>query len=196
MIQNCRTYSNISGKSIPTWNLFYSIPMVKLLSSSFNYIIFLVILIVNIVMIEPNDSVSDRFDIKWYEWLLWIWLFSSLVEEVSQFKKEYGYFFRFSNQMDIVMFLLLVVYFVLRILAWSLKRQSLLIWYTDVLVIASIICFIRFMNVFAVSNHIGPLFYVIIRLFKDVGQWLFVFLLFMISFQAGIFAFTRQVFLF
>jgi len=38
----------------------------------------------------------------------------------------------------------------------------------------------------------GPLFFVIIRLFRDVWQWLFIFLLFSLSFQAGIFALTRQ----
>jgi len=82
---------------------------------------------------------------------------------------------------------------VLRILAWSLKIQTLLIWYTDVLVIATIAGFGRFMTVFFIaSNKIGPMVFVILRLFKDVVRWFFIFLLFVVSFQAGIFAFTRQ----
>jgi hypothetical protein len=39
----------------------------------------------------------------------------------------------------------------------------------------------------------GPLFFVIIRLFWDVWQWLLIFSLFMISFQLGIFALARRV---
>jgi len=88
--------------------------------------------------------------------------------------------------------LLLIVYFVLRILAWNYASRDLLTAYTDVLVVATIACYLRLMNVFAFSKSLGPLFFVIIRLFKDVLLWLFVFFLFMVSFQAGIFALTRQ----
>jgi len=120
-------------------------------------------------------------------------LFASLVEEVVQFwedRKEY--FTLLSNRMDAVMYALLVVYWILRVLAWELENHDLLTAYTDVLVIATICCYLRLMNVFAFSKSLGPLFFVIIRLFNDVMQWLFIFLLFMLSFQAGIFAFTRQ----
>jgi len=169
---------------------FYNLPIVKLISSTLSYIIFLGLLTANILLIDPNDK---NYHIEWYEVLLWIWLFASLIEEVVQFWEDRkDYFTLLSNRMDAVMYALLVVYFILRMLALEFQRSGLQTAYTDVLVIATIACFLRVMNVFAFSKSLGPLFFVIIRLFNDVWQWLFIFLLFMISFQAGIFAFTRQ----
>eukprot|EP00026_Physarum_polycephalum_P000719 Phypoly_transcript_00720.p1 GENE.Phypoly_transcript_00720~~Phypoly_transcript_00720.p1 ORF type:complete len:1269 (+),score=165.16 Phypoly_transcript_00720:288-4094(+) len=193
-ICNSGDFCAIRGKNIPKRRYFYSLPVVKLLSSSVSYIFFLLVLLVNLISIEPDSHNAARFDIRWYESLLWIWLFSSLIEEAHQFSKDpKKHFSQISNKMDAVMYALLSIYFVLRLLAWLFQSQALLLGYTDVLVFATIACFLRFMNVFAVSKSLGPLFFVIIRLLKDVGQWLFIFVLFMISFQAGIFAFTRQV---
>jgi hypothetical protein len=94
--------------------------------------------------------------------------------------------------MDVVMHILLLIYFALRLIGLLLKSDVLLVMYIDTLVVATIVCCLRFMNVFAGSKSLGPLFFVIIRLFKDVAQWLFIFLLFVIGFQVGIFVFTRQ----
>eukprot|EP00026_Physarum_polycephalum_P002417 Phypoly_transcript_02423.p1 GENE.Phypoly_transcript_02423~~Phypoly_transcript_02423.p1 ORF type:complete len:677 (+),score=49.57 Phypoly_transcript_02423:663-2693(+) len=193
-IPNYGVYFSIKRKEPPKLHHFYSLPIVKVLTSSVSYILFLMVLVCNLVMLDPDTRNPARFDIYWHEWLLWVWLFSSLVEEANQFSKDSKqHFSKISNRMDAVMYSLLLIYFILRLLAWYLRWQSLLLAYTDVLVIATIACFLRFMNVFALSKSLGPLFFVIIRLLNDVGQWLFIFLLFMISFQVGIFAFTRQV---
>lgn len=64
--------------------------------------------------------------------------------------------------------------------------------FTDALIIATIACFVRVLNVFAFFKTLGSLFFVITRLFTDVWRWFFIFGLFMFSFQAGIFALTTQ----
>jgi len=153
--------------------------------------LFLALLTANIFLIDPS---YPSHTIKWYEIVVWVWVCSTLLEEVSQFFKEPdSYFSLLSNKMDALLHLLLVTYFILRILAWHYETSvGLVTAYTDVLVVATIACYLRLMNVFAFSKSLGPLFIVIVRLFSDVMRWFFVFLLFMISFQAGIFALTRQ----
>jgi len=81
---------------------------------------------------------------------------------------------------------------VLRVLAWKFETSELYEAYTDVLIIATVICYVRLANVFAFSKNLGPLFFVIMRLFNDVGQWLFIFALFGMSFQLAFFALTQQ----
>jgi len=117
-----------------------------------------------------------------------------MLEEVTQyFADKQQYFTRLSNRMDGAMYILLAIYFVLRLFAWGFESQALFYAFTDTLIVATIACFLRGLNVFAFSKSLGPLFFVITRLFKDVGQWFFIFVLFMFSFQAGIFALTEQV---
>jgi hypothetical protein len=114
-IHNSGAYCPLSGKITPKKRFFYSLPVVKVLSSSvscifffffffwyrhvsvvvlFNFpvfqqdIFFMVILVVNVVSVDPSRNNQARFDFMWYEWLLWAWLFSSLVEEVHQFSQD------------------------------------------------------------------------------------------------------------
>jgi len=94
--------------------------------------------------------------------------------------------------MDMTMYVLLVTYIVLRVVAWKSHNIDLLEAYIDVLIVAAIICWLRLANVFAFSKSLGPLFFVILRLFRDVWQWLFLFFLFAVSFQLSFFALTVQ----
>jgi hypothetical protein len=66
---------------------------------------------------------------------------------------------------------------VLRILAWQLESEKLLFVYTDVLVIATMACFVRFMNVFAVSKSLVYLVLIYIFVFVLVCFGLFWFVL-------------------
>jgi len=167
---------------------FYNLPLVKFITSTMMYIGFLVLLAVNIVNADPHD-----FSILPHEIVLWIFIWSSILEEFAQYLEDSeGYFGLLTNQMDLTMYFQLVAYNVLRVLSWKFETFELYEAYTDVLIIATIICYVRLANVFAFSKNLGPLFFVIMRLFNDVGQWLFIFALFGMSFQLAFFALTRQ----
>jgi hypothetical protein len=167
---------------------FYSLPVVKFLNTTLCYLVFLVILSANVIGCVPGE-----FEIRYFEWLLWIWLFAFMTEEIIQFYRHPdGYFDLLTNQMDFLMYICLVVYLALRIVAWKFESQTFHEAYTSVLIISTIICYMRLLNVFAYSKSLGPLFFVIVRLFNDVWQWLIIFFVFMLSFQLGFIALTRQ----
>lgn len=201
---------------------FYSLPVVKFITSTLTYILFLLLLGVNVV-----GAVPCEYDIRPYEIILWIWIIAAIIEEFMQFIQDKGaYLELLTNQMDLTMYILMVAYIILRIITWRVGKMDHLDdgstgntssilssssssscdgcnphnavaeafheAYTDVLIVATIICYLRLTNVFAFSKSLGPLFFVIIRLFNDVWQWLFIFFLFAASFQLGIFALTRQ----
>lgn len=54
----------------------------------------------NVIGARPDD-----FSIKAYEWILWLWVLASVIEEVKQyFEEPEGYFELLTNQMDMVMY--------------------------------------------------------------------------------------------
>jgi hypothetical protein len=183
------TYAyNDQPKQTTRFYHFYNLPVVKIVTSTTCYILYLALLTLNVI-----ECIPGKYEIEWYEICLWIWIVASMIEEVAQYIEDpSNYFYQLSNQMDLLMNLGLIAYFVLRMLAWTYREEGYVFAYTDVLIVANIMCYIRLMNVFAVSKSLGPLFFVIIRLFNDVLQWSFIFMVFLISFQIGIFALTRQ----
>jgi len=62
----------------------------------------------------------------------------------------------------------------------------------NTLIIACILSWYRLLNVFAVDPSLGPLYFIIVRLFRDVSLWLRVFLIFAVSFQIGFANITAQ----
>ena len=46
-------------------------------------IVFLSLLMLNMFTIDPASA--TRFDITWHEYVLWVWVVASLMEEVSQY---------------------------------------------------------------------------------------------------------------
>eukprot|EP00026_Physarum_polycephalum_P001425 Phypoly_transcript_01426.p1 GENE.Phypoly_transcript_01426~~Phypoly_transcript_01426.p1 ORF type:complete len:856 (+),score=89.64 Phypoly_transcript_01426:115-2682(+) len=182
-------YEN-NPKCKPTWFYhFYNLPIVKIITWTLCYILFLALLTLNVLECRPG-----KFDIEWYEIFLWIWVLAMVVEEGVQYSQDRAnHFDALSNKMDLFMNLGLVAYIVLRLFAWGYRSNDLVEAYTNVLVISNVVCYIRLMNIFAVSKSLGPLFFVIIRLFSDVLQWSFIFVVFAISFQIAIFALTREV---
>jgi len=183
-------YEN-NPKCRPTWFYhFYNLPIVKIITCTLCYILFLALLTLNVL-----ECIPGKFDIEWYEIFLWIWVFAMMIEEGVQYSQDRAnHFDALSNQMDLFMNLGLVAYIVLRLIAWGTHSQDLVEAYTNVLVISNVMCYVRLMNVFAVSKSLGPLFFVIMRLFKDVVKWSFIFVVFAISFQIAIFALTREAY--
>jgi len=62
----------------------------------------------------------------------------------------------------------------------------------NVLIVACIFSWSRLLNVFAINHSLGPLFFILIRLFKDIFLWIFVFVIFAVSFQIGFVNLTLQ----
>jgi hypothetical protein len=173
-----------SGKG--TWRNVYDLPIVKVWTSTWAYLFFLVVL--GAVVIQ-----SGVFPFFATEYVMWAWILATLVEEFEQYLEDReSYFDRLSNQMDALMMFLLVAHIGVRISANVLEKPILLEISTDILIIGTIGCYIRLMNVFAFSKSLGPLFFVITRLIKDVTKWVFIFSIFMISFQLGFMALTFQ----
>jgi hypothetical protein len=167
---------------------FYNLPLIKFLTSTLMYIGFLILLGANLIWATP-----DNFAIEPYEIILWVWIWSSILEEFAQYLEDNeGYFGLLTNQMDLTMYVQLVAYMICRVLAWKYETVALYEAYSDILMISTIICYVRLANVFAFSKNLGPLFFVIMRLFNDVIQWLFIFALFGVSFQLAFFCLTRQ----
>jgi len=62
----------------------------------------------------------------------------------------------------------------------------------NTLVVACIISWGRLLNAFAISDSLGPLYFIIIRLFRDIFVWIYVFVIFAVSFQLGFISITQQ----
>jgi len=146
-----------------------------------------------LALLTVTAGTVGKYEIEWYEIFLWIWIFGAVIEEISQYRElKANYFAAISNRMDFIMCCALVAYIALRIFATSYRSNKLVESYSYLLIVSTILCYIRLLNVFAVSKSLGPLCFVIVRLFRDVLRWSFIFSVFMISFQIGIFALTQQ----
>jgi len=98
-----------------------------------------------------------------------------------------------SNQMDGFMLVLLVAHIITRIVGiFAYNDPQLLEASADIIIIGALICYVRLLYVFAFSPSLGPLFFVMMRLVKDVAKWVFIYGVFMVSFQLGIMALTQQ----
>jgi len=90
------------------------------------------------------------------------------------------------------MILRFFAYVVLSLIAKTGGNQDVVEASTDTLMVAIIVAYLRIMNSFAFDQKLGPLYFAIIRMFGDVGRWLFIFVLFMIGFQLAFMALTIQ----
>lgn len=170
--------------------LFYHLPIVKFWTNTLFYCGFL--FLQAYVLCNLNFEVSHDFLNS--EIVLWVWIAALILEEIMQFSRDAGnHFEHLSNQMDFLVLLLHIVYMVLR---WSSYREDgrfhVFSAAVNTLIVACIFSWGRLLNVFAINHALGPLFFVIIRLFKDIFLWIFVFVIFAISFQLGFVNITMQ----
>jgi len=96
-----------------------------------------------------------------------------------------GYFSHFSNKMDILVVVLHVVYMVLRWASNSEQSSGMLSAATNVLIIACIFSWIRLTAIFPVSSTLGPLYFILVKIFRDCFLWFGIFLIFAVSFGLG-----------
>jgi len=135
----------------------------------------------------------DRNSFLGAEFALWFWVASLLWEEIMQYREESDmYFHRISNQMDTLIMFLLVSHIIVTICARVLDSSVSFDICIYLLIVATIFAYLRLLNVFAFSQTLGPLFFVIMRLIKDVAKWVFIFVIFMVSFQLAIMALTSE----
>jgi hypothetical protein len=166
---------------------FYQLPIVKFWTNTFFYCGFLFVQAYVLCTLTDGDSYHVT------EILLWIWVFSLIVEELQQyFKDTEGHFKYLSNLMDVLLLTLHVLYMMLR---WISKESSdkhidthnVFLASVNTLIVACIISWGRLLNAFAISASLGPLYFIIIRLFKDIFVWIFVFVIFAVSFHSGLY---------
>jgi len=62
----------------------------------------------------------------------------------------------------------------------------------NTLIVVCVFSWCRLLNVFAIDPHLGPLYFIIVKLFRDIFYWLFVFVIFAVSFQIGFANLTAQ----
>lgn len=155
--------------------MYYTLPVVKFWSNTLCYVGFIVLCSYVLIVSDPN-----KFKITGPEILLFIWMASLLIEEISQLLEDgpVQYLSRVSNQIDIFMLSLFVVFFILKLIAASTESRDILTAATDLFVVATIIVYLRLLNMFAFSPQLGPLYFVILQIVNDVAQWLFIFVLF------------------
>jgi len=174
---------------------FYHIPIVKFWSSTLFYCAFLA---VQGYVLCNLDILSEDPGFLVAEIILWIWVFSLIVEEFSQFVRDpRNHFAHLSNQMDFLLLILHIVYVVLRWVSYAKFKNnedymSILSGSVNTLIVACIFSWSRLLNVFAINHSLGPLFFILIRLFKDIFLWIFVFVIFAVSFQIGFVNLTLQ----
>eukprot|EP01111_Echinosteliopsis_oligospora_P005886 TRINITY_DN1962_c0_g1_i2.p1 TRINITY_DN1962_c0_g1~~TRINITY_DN1962_c0_g1_i2.p1 ORF type:complete len:1043 (+),score=331.07 TRINITY_DN1962_c0_g1_i2:218-3346(+) len=178
-------YKPKEGVASRFWHV-YDIPVVRMCTSTICYLMFLCVLSATVIL-------TGTMDYHPIELVLVIFYFAAVIEEVKQFLSDRDtYFDLLSNRIDCVMYFLILIYIGLRVAGVQLGNKDLIIAATDVIMIANIVCYLRLLNVFAFSKELGPLFFVILRLFKDVFQWCLIYALFMISFQIAFIAVTAQ----
>jgi len=174
---------------------FYRLPIVKFWTNSFFYLGFLFIQAYVVCTLTEGD------DYHVTEIILWIWVFALILDEIQQYLKDPDYFKYLSNYMDFLLLLLHTSYMVLRWASYELSsgdsaretmKHQIFLASINILIIACIISWGRLLNAFAINDSLGPLYFIIIRLFKDIFLWLFVFVIFAISFQLGFISITQQ----
>lgn len=169
--------------------MFYHLPIVKFWTNTLFYLAFLFLQGFVLCTLRYGDR---NFLIS--EIILWIWVVSLLVEELMQFWRDAGsHFEHLSNQMDFLLILLHIVYMILRWVSYTRYDQATIFsGSVNTLIVACVFSWGRLLNVFAINHSLGPLFFVIIRLFKDIFLWIFVFMIFAVSFQLGFINITMQ----
>eukprot|EP00026_Physarum_polycephalum_P000758 Phypoly_transcript_00759.p1 GENE.Phypoly_transcript_00759~~Phypoly_transcript_00759.p1 ORF type:complete len:1303 (-),score=216.41 Phypoly_transcript_00759:155-4063(-) len=171
---------------------FYRLPIVKFWTSTFFYCGFLFVQ----AWVLCNLDQRDKFQAP--EILLWVWVLSLAVEEVSQYTRNSMNHFKYlSNWMDVGILLLHVTYIALRLASYWMDQshQHAVATYLaaiNTLIIATLFSWGRLLNAFAINDSLGPLYFIIIRLFKDIFLWVFVFVIFAVSFQLGFVSITKQ----
>eukprot|EP00026_Physarum_polycephalum_P001138 Phypoly_transcript_01139.p1 GENE.Phypoly_transcript_01139~~Phypoly_transcript_01139.p1 ORF type:complete len:1209 (+),score=210.24 Phypoly_transcript_01139:454-3627(+) len=171
---------------------FYRLPIVKFWTNTFFYCGFLFVQAWVLCNLDQRD--------KYYpaEIILWIWVFSLVVDEFHQYIKDRANHFKYlSNLMDVGILLLHIVYMVLRWVSHEMDQDSehvhpIFLAAINILIIATLFSWGRLLNAFAISDSLGPLYFIIIRLFKDIFVWIFVFVIFAVSFQLGFVSITKQ----
>jgi len=169
--------------------MFYHIPIVKFWTNSLFYCAFLFVQAWVICTLTAGDS----FRIT--EIVLWIWVVALIVEECVQFYRDpSGHFAHLSNQLDILLLLLHVVYMILRWVSYAIDGSTSQTYSAAIntLIVACVFSWCRLLNVFAIDPSLGPLYFTIVKLFRDIFYWLFVFIIFAVSFQIGFVNITIQ----
>eukprot|EP00026_Physarum_polycephalum_P000864 Phypoly_transcript_00865.p1 GENE.Phypoly_transcript_00865~~Phypoly_transcript_00865.p1 ORF type:complete len:1244 (+),score=186.39 Phypoly_transcript_00865:84-3815(+) len=170
---------------------FYRLPIVKFWTNTFFYCGFLFVQAWVLCTLDPRDKFYPS------EILLWVWVFSLIVEEVIQYiKNRMNHFKYLSNWMDLGIILMHVAYMLLRWVShWIGQRDQhhpIYLAGINILIIATLFSWGRLLNAFAINDSLGPLYFIIIRLFKDIFLWFFVFAIFAVSFQLGFVNITKQ----
>jgi len=168
---------------------FYSLPIVKFWTNTVCYLWF--VALCSIVLVQEG---SEKYPITPQEVLLFVWIIALAIEELSQLStsKPREYFVRASNQIDVLLMLLFLVFIVTRIAAHYNHSPSLLQDATIIFVTSTIIAYLRILHVFSFSETLGPLYYVIVSLTQDVILWLIIFVIFCIAFQVAVMVFVSQ----
>eukprot|EP00026_Physarum_polycephalum_P000857 Phypoly_transcript_00858.p1 GENE.Phypoly_transcript_00858~~Phypoly_transcript_00858.p1 ORF type:complete len:642 (+),score=114.79 Phypoly_transcript_00858:2045-3970(+) len=170
---------------------FYRLPIVKFWTNTFFYCGFLFVQAWILCTLDQHDQFYPP------EILLWLWVLSLIVEEVNQYiNNRLDHFKYLSNWMDAGILLLHVIYIALRWEShWVDQKYYHDQYYlaaVNTLIIATIFSWGRLLNAFAINDSLGPLYFIIIRLFKDIFLWVFVFAIFAVSFQLGFVNITKQ----
>jgi len=164
----------------------YHLPVIKFWSSTLAYFAFLILLAAVLVQSGNNGFFITEF-------ILWAWLLGILAEEVRQFLiNPSGYFESIANIVDFIMLAFFVAYFLCRVTGSVFDSTALRFASTDILIVATIWAYVRLLYIFAFSKTLGPLCFAMMRMNKDVLKWIFVFAIFMVSFQLGVMALTLQ----
>lgn len=123
-----------------------------------------------------------------------VWMLGYALEEGHQLRREKGEYFKFrSNQIDLFILMLQGCYVGLSISAGVIGSTLLLHASTQLLIVTTIISYVRLMVVFSISKKLGPLYVVLQRIVGDVFRWIFVFILFAIGFQVSFMALNQQL---
>lgn len=186
--------------------MFYRLPIVKFWTNTFFYLAFLFVQAYVLCTLRAGDDYHAA------EIVLWIWVFSLIVDEVAQYIKDpENHFSHLSNFIDVLVLLLHLVYMILRWISHETESPAeenagsgsasesfdptsdeKFMGSVNVLIVACVFSWARLLNAFAISHSLGPLYFIMIRLFKDIFLWLFVFAIFAISFQLGFINITMQ----
>jgi hypothetical protein len=182
-------YKNTPAYEKSPW-LFYHLPIVKFWTNTMFYCGFLALqayVLCNLYFAYTGEFLHAEI-------VLWIWVGALLLEEIMQFARDReSHFEHLSNQMDFLLIILHLIYMILRWASYGDDADSKVFsGAINTLIVACLFSWGRLLNVFAINSSLGPLFFVIIRLFRDIFLWLFVFLIFAISFQVGFVNITMQ----
>eukprot|EP00899_Mesostigma_viride_P010314 jgi/Mesvir1/19284/Mv10359-RA.1 len=166
---------------------FYKIPLVKFWTNTVLWVCFLALLVY--IALSARST-----QIRWPEWVFYFWLVMLYMDEFMQWRRRGGLQARldFWNALDVVNYTTFLCWMILRIVCYVLGNDAIRWAAQEVLLLCIAMSFLRILNVFNISQTLGPLLVMIGKMVNDIIRFFYLLAVFLVSFTVVFAVITRE----